>query len=264
MKFSIVTISFNQGRFLEQAIRSVVEQDYPDIEYIVVDPGSTDGSRDIIERYRDKIDKVIFEPDNGPADGLNNGFSQATGEIFGFLNSDDVLLPGALTIVSKAFHRKPQTEVISGNAFLVDEQGKELRKLYSSSFSLLGCAHTAAILMQQSTFFLASAYHRTDGFNPDNDCAWDDELWVDMAMTGARFSRINNFLSWYRIYPESFSGSLSLKNEFKLYSERTFVKIMGRERIPTDRVVRWAMKTLEYIQKPRAFIDRITKGRTIG
>ena len=74
LKFSIVTISFNQARFLEQAILSVISQDYLNIQYIVVDPGSTDGSRDIIEKYHNHIDKIIFEPDNGPADGLNKGF----------------------------------------------------------------------------------------------------------------------------------------------------------------------------------------------
>ena len=74
-RVSIVTISFNQEKFLERTIRSVLAQDYPEIEYIVVDPGSTDGSRDIIERYRDRIAHVIFEPDKGPSDGLNKGFA---------------------------------------------------------------------------------------------------------------------------------------------------------------------------------------------
>ncbi len=78
MKVSVVTISYNQAEFLEQCIRSVIEQDYDDIEYIVVDPGSTDGSRDIIEKYHDYIDHIIFEPDCGPADGLNKGFAHAT------------------------------------------------------------------------------------------------------------------------------------------------------------------------------------------
>jgi len=88
MRVSIVTISYNQARFLEQAIRSVINQDYPDIEYIVVDPGSTDGSRGIIEKYQNRIDKIIFDPDEGPADGLNKGFAHATGDIFGFINAD--------------------------------------------------------------------------------------------------------------------------------------------------------------------------------
>src|ERR1039458_1375445 len=94
-RVSIVTISFNQAEFIERTILSVLTQDYLDIEYIVVDPGSTDGSRDIIERYRSRISKIILRPDRGAADGLNNGFAEATGEIFGFLNSDDLLRPGA-------------------------------------------------------------------------------------------------------------------------------------------------------------------------
>ena len=96
MKFSIVTISFNQAPYLETAIRSVLDQNYPDLEYIIVDPGSTDGSRDIIERFRSRFAKIIFEPDQGPGDGLNKGFAHATGDILGYLNSDDALLPGAL------------------------------------------------------------------------------------------------------------------------------------------------------------------------
>jgi glycosyltransferase involved in cell wall biosynthesis len=93
-KVSIVTISYNQCAFLERAIQSVLAQNYPEVEYIVVDPGSTDGSRDIIERYRSRISKLILEPDKGPVDGLNKGFSVATGEIYGYLNA---LVPSADT-----------------------------------------------------------------------------------------------------------------------------------------------------------------------
>ncbi len=90
MKVSIVTISFNQAEFLERAMRSVLTQDYPDVEYIVVDPGSTDGSRALITAQGSRI-KAILEKDNGPADGLNKGFASATGEIFGYINADDAL-----------------------------------------------------------------------------------------------------------------------------------------------------------------------------
>ena len=88
MKFSIVTISFNQASYLEQAIRSVLGQDYADIEYIVVDAGSTDGSREIIEHYSGQIDKIIFEEDNGSADGLNKGFARATGDVYSFIEAN--------------------------------------------------------------------------------------------------------------------------------------------------------------------------------
>src|SRR6056297_1925233 len=102
MKFSIVTISYNQVEFLSQCIDSVFSQDVEDLEYIIVDPGSTDGSRELIEAYSDRIVKV-FEKDKGPADGLNKGFDVATGDVYGFINSDDYLLPGALRSVSDYF-----------------------------------------------------------------------------------------------------------------------------------------------------------------
>jgi glycosyltransferase involved in cell wall biosynthesis len=100
MRISIVTISFNQGKFLRQCIDSILTQTDCDVEYIVVDPGSTDGSRALIESYGDRIIKV-FEPDEGPADGLNQGFKCATGEIYGFVNADDYLLPGSLKHVNR-------------------------------------------------------------------------------------------------------------------------------------------------------------------
>src|ERR1700744_4255154 len=102
LKFSVVTISFNQRQYLEEALRSVLTQEYPAIEYILVDPGSTDGSRELIEGFAGELDRVVFEPDQAAADGLNNGFQHASGDIFGFLNSDDVLLPGAMRSVADA------------------------------------------------------------------------------------------------------------------------------------------------------------------
>ena len=92
-KVSIVTISFNQVGYLGRTIQSVLDKDYPNIEYIVVDPGSTDGSRELIKSYESRIARIIFEIDDGPGDGLNKGFSIATGEIFGFLNFDDLSIP---------------------------------------------------------------------------------------------------------------------------------------------------------------------------
>ena len=107
MKFSIVTISLNQARFVEHAIRSVIDQDYSEIEYIVVDPGSTDGSWEIIERYHAEIDKIILEPDDGPGQGLNRGFAQSTGEICGCINADDFYEPGAFGHAAYLFQKNP-------------------------------------------------------------------------------------------------------------------------------------------------------------
>jgi glycosyltransferase involved in cell wall biosynthesis len=207
MKFSIVTISFNQARFLERAIRSVIEQEYPDIEYIVVDSGSSDGSRTIIERYRDRITEVIFEPDNGPADGLNKGFSHATGEIYGYLNGDDMLLPGTINKVANYFDKNKTIDVLSGHCYLVDEKESILHKVFSHNFDLRRYYAGLCVLVQPSTFFRSYIFRKTNKFNVQNNISWDGELAIDLAMQGARFAVVHDYLSCFRVYSKSISGS---------------------------------------------------------
>ena len=160
MKFSIVTVSFNQGKFLERAIRSVLAQEAAEIEYIVVDPGSTDDSRTIIERYRDQFAKVIFEKDAGPADGLNRGFAHATGDIFCYLNSDDELEPRALARVAEFFSEQPQTDIVCGHAWIVDDNNSRLRRVWSDPYEIMGVAYGTAIQIQPSTFIRKEAFRR--------------------------------------------------------------------------------------------------------
>jgi len=234
MKISIVTISYNQAIFLEEAIRSVIEQDHDDVEYIIVDPGSTDGSREIIDRFREKIAKVVFEPDNGPADGLNKGFANATGEIFGFLNSDDVLEPQALSDVARFFRCHHKVDVVSGHSLIIDADGKLKRRFYSDRYSLRMAAYGASILSQPSTFFRADSYRRAGGFNSENRSNWDGELWVDMALNAAQFALVKDFWSSYRVHEEGITGSGKLQELHRLHRQRMFKKIMGRERNACD------------------------------
>ena len=114
MKISIVTISFNQARFLQDCIDSVARQEGP-FEHIIVDPGSTDGSRDVIAANHSHFSRCVLEPDKGPADGLNNGFRHATGEIYYYLNADDVLFAGAFAEARAYLRANPAIDVVSGN-----------------------------------------------------------------------------------------------------------------------------------------------------
>lgn len=256
MKITIVTISYNQAQFLEQAICSVLNQDYPDIEYIVVDPGSTDGSREIIEKYRELIDKIIFEPDEGPADGLNKGFAQATGEIFGFINADDALLPKALQRVAGVFEKNQSIDVVTGHIYKVDEHSHLIRRLRATLYSPSRHVYGGAQITQQGTFFKKHAYNKAGGFNTKNKTSWDAELLLDIGLAGGKFFVLDEYLALFRVYNDSISGSGRLETEYGKDCERYFKKVMGRSYRNSDRVMSIWLKLTKWAHDPKGLVDR--------
>ena len=262
MKISIVTLSFNQCRFLESAIRSVVDQQGVDLDYIIVDPGSSDDSRSIIERYSDRLGGVVLERDDGPADGLNNGFAKASGEIYGFLNADDVLRPGALAKIAQAFEQNPDADVISGNGHIIDAAGETIRRMYSDRFSVWGYLYGGVVLLQQSTFFRARAFDAAGGFNVDNRTCWDGELWLDMALAGKRFYRANGFWSGFRVYDGTITSDIHANEDrrraYDRDRRRMFLKARGR--LPgglRDRGQRVAARVVKWGTNPVALSARL-------
>src|SRR5215213_6927220 len=119
-KVSIIIPSFNQGQFLEATIRSALEQDYPNTEFIVVDGGSKDNSVEIIKKYQDRFSWWVSEKDKGHADALNKGFSHATGDIMAWLNSDDIYLPGAISEAASILQSRTDVGMVYGDADLID------------------------------------------------------------------------------------------------------------------------------------------------
>jgi glycosyltransferase involved in cell wall biosynthesis len=125
---SVITPSFNQASFLEQSIRSVLEQDYPAVEHIVIDGGSSDGSVEILKRYENVLAYWVSEPDSGQAEAINKGWRRSSGQILAYLNSDDYYLPGALRTVAQLFIDHPHVGAVQGQARWVDERGSPLRE----------------------------------------------------------------------------------------------------------------------------------------
>jgi glycosyltransferase involved in cell wall biosynthesis len=166
-------------------LRSVVEQDYPDLEYVVVDGGSTDGSREIIEKYSHHFSHWVSEPDDGHYPALNKGFAETTGEILGYLNGDDVLLPGSLDLVSWIFENFPEVEWLTGAHISIDEQGRPVSVTMPSRWSRwhILSERMGRFIGQESTFWRRSLWERAGGhLDEDFRLAADLELW-------ARFSR---------------------------------------------------------------------------
>ena len=231
MKISVVTISFNQVKFLRQCIDSVLSQSYKNIEYIVVDPGSTDGSREIIETYSDRI-IAVYGKDNGPADGLNKGFSVATGDIFYFINSDDYVLPDAFLTAINEFSKNPNLDVLLGAGIEVNGSGERVKNHYPSRVSPKAYVNGAVTLFQQGMLFRANAFRQVAGFNPSNLTSWDGELLLNFLLKKLHFRRIMKPLAAFRIYPESITGSQRLSSQFKLDKNRLYKIVYGSE--PTN------------------------------
>lgn len=258
MKISIVTISYNQAQFLERAICSIIDQDYDDLEYIVVDPGSIDGSREIIKQYRTRMAKIIYESDSGPADGLNKGFAYATGEIVGFINADDALLPEALRKISSYFERNPQMDVVCGSGFIVDASGKVMKRMMPTRFSKRLFAYGAVTLFQQGAFFRRNAFLETKGFNKENRTCWDGELLLDMAINGRKFGILYEDVATFRIHDSSISGSGRMNEMYRNDCNRLFAKAMGREMNSGDRLLKKIYRLEKWLMNPRAILGRIS------
>lgn len=260
-----MTISFNQAEFIERTIISVLSQKQDvDLDYIVIDAGSTDGSRKIIEKYKEGIDQIIFETDEGPSDGLNKGFSLAKGEIYGFLNSDDTLYPGALKAAIDYLTIHTEVDVVSGHAYIIDAKDIILRKSFSQPMALKQYAYGACIINQPSTFFRKAVFNNTKGFNKENRCNWDGELFVDMALTGAKFKVTNGFWSGYRLHSVSITASTKLDNAMRDFNVRMFEKIMGRPLQKYDRYFSLLCRLLRFIKNPIALWERLSKGKIYG
>ncbi len=178
---SIVTPSYNQAQFLEATLRSVLEQEYPRIEYIVMDGGSDDGSVEIIKRYADRIAYWVSERDAGQSDAINNGWQRAQGEIVAWLNSDDTYLPNAIRRAVEFFHQHPNVGLVYSDCPLIDAADNRIGKLGAEPFALETLLFTNYI--PQSTVFLRRAVLDQIGLlNPNMHFAMDYDYWMRAAL----------------------------------------------------------------------------------
>ena len=180
-KVSIVTPSFNQAPFLEQTLRSVLEQDYPNLEYIVIDGGSSDGSLEIIQKYADRLAYWQSQPDQGQTDAINQGFARASGEILAWLNSDDLLLPGAVSVAVRALHEHPEAAMVYGDALLINAEGKTIGKFPAAQTDYRKLRRGYVHIPQQASFFRADLWRQVAPLDVSFYFAMDYDLWVRLA-----------------------------------------------------------------------------------
>ena len=205
MKISVVTPSYNQGAYLEATLRSLIDQNYPDLEMIVIDGGSTDGSVEIIQRYAPQLSYWESAKDRGQSDALNKGFTHVHGDIWSWLNSDDLLEPGTLQRVAEAFRQDPDVGVVYGDCVYVAQDGETVVDKYLvEQFSRLGLL-ARCFLAQPSCFFRTSMV--SPNVRADLHYCMDYDLALRTAARGVKFHYVPEVFSRYRLHDESKSIS---------------------------------------------------------
>lgn len=183
-KISVVTPSFNQGQFLEKCIKSVIKQDYPDFEYIIIDGGSTDNSLDVIAEYKQYLAYSVSESDNGQSSAINKGFKKAKGELVVWLNSDDYYLPGAFRKVAEAYGRNPEASFYFGNGLRVDSKGMKKSRFFESetvNFNRDALLYCLNYILQPATFINASYLKKIGFLDEGLDYGMDTDLWLRLS-----------------------------------------------------------------------------------
>lgn len=205
-KISIVTPSFNQGNFIEQTINSVLSQDYPNLEYIIIDGGSTDNSIDIIEKYKNHLSYWVSEKDEGQTHAINKGFNKATGEILNWLNSDDILIEKALHIIAAEASKNPSADFFYGDFKVIDSSGKEVFTRKSPPYNFFSLLYGGQLSCQPAVFFRKHVLDKNGYLDESLKFCMDIEFWIRAAKNKNYFCQIEQPLAMARMHPDAKSS----------------------------------------------------------
>lgn len=200
LKVSVITPSYNQGVFLEACIRSVIEQNYANIQHIVMDGGSTDGSVDVLKKHSRHLAYWVSEPDQGQAFALNEGLRHATGDIIGWLNSDDLCAPGAIRRVTAFFSKHPDAIMVYGDCNVIDGNGRTLSSIRPGAFSMDGLLWRNPI-MQPAAFFRKTLIDQLGDFDTRFKYAIDHDMWLRASVVfEEKIEYLPQVLACYRVH----------------------------------------------------------------
>ncbi len=268
LSVSIITPTFNRGKFLEENILSVKNQNYPFIEHIVVDGGSTDNSLDILKKYQETYNlKWISEKDKGCADAMNKGFDMATGDIFCWLDSDDFYMSETIEKVVEVFKKNPGIDVVFGNIFVINAKGKRIDYIKHTNFDIETLIYLTMPLSTQATFWRKELHCKIGKFNEQYLRLADAEFFLRMALLRPNFYRLNKFLASYRAHAEQLTKSIDLVNSEsrKLIDKYKNQKIITKEALLKKKKKVLIKRTLAFIKQGdvwyalRGFFRRIIK-----
>jgi len=209
-KLTVVTPSFNQVAYLERTILSVLNQNYPNLEYFIIDGGSTDGSVDLIKQYEPYLAGWVSEKDRGQADAINKGFQRATGDYVAFQNSDDICAPGGLHRVAEAWKRHPDTDVFFGDLYIIDEQDVIQEEMRTLPFCAECQIYEGMQVFGQSLFIRRSLLETTGFLDESLRFVIDYELISRLGVRpGVKFRHVDQFWGGFRVQPDAKSSTIA-------------------------------------------------------
>jgi len=221
LKVSIITPSFNQGRYIEETIRSVIQQHYANLEYIIIDGGSTDNSVEIIHKYEKEIAYWVSEADSGQSNAFNKGLQKATGEIIGWINSDDRYYEGAVQKAIKIFSGHPTIDVVFGNVDFIEEQGKVLHRTNEIAVDFHTYLYTDRCYHANAAgFFRKRCFDLYGMLREDLKYTMDYELYLKLAYNHCNFYQMKDVLGSYRLHKQgkTLLYTINMENECKTVS----------------------------------------------
>lgn len=247
LRITVITPSYNQGEFLAETMQSVLDQGYVGLEYLVVDGGSTDKSVELIRREADRLAWWVSEKDGGQADAVNKGLQRATGDIVGWLNSDDTYCPGALAAVAEFFRQHPECDAVVGDLEIIDAQGRQLDVKKAVPFSLRQNLYSGCAVPQPATFFTRRALERAGQLDVTLRYQLDYEFFLRMQAKGVRFGILRRPLARFRLHGQSKTVA-----EYRHDFWRDFAQIQSAYTARGETVRRW----LKLITRIELFMQR--------
>jgi len=235
---SVITVVLNGQKYIEQAILSLKDQKYPNIEHIVMDGGSTDGTLEILKKYEGTYNLKWFSgKDNGAVDAVSKGFDMASGDIFCWLDADNFYMPGAIEKIGKIFQEHQEIDFVFGDNFLVDENSKIIGCARHTDFDFEIFLYLGMNINPQSAFWRHSLHKKMNGMNKEYIICSDWDFFLRMALSGAKFYHIRNFLSCYRLHSKQQTKN---KEKMRLEGEKIFGKYTTEN--PDSVLLKWKRK----------------------
>ena len=266
-KISIVTPSYNQAAFIEETIRSVLLQGYPDLEYIVIDAGSTDGSLDVIGKYESWFSYWVSESDNGQSHAINKGWNKATGDILTWINSDDLYEKNAFKMVAEFFGKQDNSDMVYGNCKVIDGNGNFIKNSPVMPFSLEALVCNKWFISQPATFVKKRVLESIGGLDEELQLVMDWELWLRIALNGYSIYYYPKPVAKYRLWSDAKTESLSDRSGEekiavlnKIFENSNFYPTIKAYKNPAYSYVhRWTGAANYRVKNPQKTISHLMK-----